>query len=169
MGKKYFDAIGRGCPKLKSLTLESLVLSEALTTCVNPLEKDSDHFITIDDESFDSLSDGCKNLKNLKCTKIILDDQGLDYFTESEVKKVFPNCHVEFKNCVVKSLNGFESWFEWEYTPLDYTISADDEQDSNPEGVNDVLDNFDGGEIEFMFTQDNGEESNKLGYVAFFY
>ena len=47
---------------------------------------------------------------------------------QSEVKKVFPNCHVEFKNCVMKSWNGFE----WEYTPLDYTISADDEQDSNP-------------------------------------
>ena len=115
--------IGRGCPKLKSLTLESLVLSEALTTCVNPFEKDSDYLITI--EGLNSLSEGCNNLKNLKCTKIIIvDSQNL----ESEVKKVFPNCHVEFKNCVMKSWNGFE----WEYTPLDYTISADDEQDSNP-------------------------------------
>ena len=85
---------------------------------------------------------------------------GLDYFAKSEVKKVFPNCHVEFKNCFVA---GFED------TPLDYTISADDEQDSNPEGVNDVLDNFDGGEIEFMFTQNtNGEESNKLSRVRCF-
>ena len=94
-----------------------------------------------------------------------MDYQGLDYFTKSEVKKVLPNCHVEFKNCVMQSWNGFE----WKFTPLDYTISADGEQDSNPEGVNDVLDNFDGGEIEFMFTQNNGEESNKLGYVAFYY
>ena len=34
--------------------------------------------------------------------------------SKSEVKKVFPNCHVEFKNCVVKSLNGFESWFVYD-------------------------------------------------------
>ena len=51
--------------------------------------------------------------------------------TEPEIKEMFPNCHVEFKNCGwLDFIDGMEV-----FVPFD------------------ILDDFEGGEIELMFTQ----------------
>ena len=84
---------------------------------------------------WESLCEDNKNLRNLKFTKIWF----FDLDTKSEVKELFPNCNVEFKNCKFGP-----NWVK---------------QDSNSERVNDgnetndVLDNFNEREIELMFTQ----------------
>ena len=84
------DYISKGCPKLKSLSLESLDLSD-----------DSNMFIEIcESTGFSSLSKGCKELKNLKLTKICLGDANLYKWRNGEIKEIFPNCNVELINCV---------------------------------------------------------------------
>ena len=110
------DYISRGCPKLKSFALESL-----------DLYGDSSQFIEIDVvESVYFLSTDCKELRNLKFTKIVL-----DYYKFPEVKQMLPNCNVEFKNCgrpVI--INGVDVFVPY-----------------------DIFEYFEGGEIELMFTQ----------------
>ena len=131
----YCNEIGKYSPKLKSLTLESL-----------ELPGDSNSFIRISKfVGLESLSEYCKELKNLKFTKCWFFD--LNY--KCEVKEMFPNCDqgfftgpfsknldcgVEFKNCKFGP-----NWGE---------------HDSNSKSDNDgdVLDNFEGGELELMFT-----------------
>ena len=77
------DYIIEGCPKLKTLTLESL--------------RDSNFWfwrrIFIPMESLEALYKGCKELKDLKLTKIYFEDT----FTEEEIKKILPDCNVELK------------------------------------------------------------------------
>ena len=132
----YFNGIS--CLNLKSLTLETLELPDYY----------ADHFMRISEsEGLECLVEECKELKNLKFTKLWF----YDLETKEDVENMFPNCNVEFKNCKFGP-----NW---------------DEHDSNSESNNDsdenddVFDNFDGGEIEFMFTQNYGEELNKLGYL----
>ena len=101
---------------------------------------DSSHVIEISFWGLKSLSKGCKELKKLKFTKIFLCEAHL--YPKNEVMKVFPNCNVEIKNCVKYRAGPFVS---------NEIIPYDDH-------ANDVLDNFEGVEIEFMFTQIYGEE-----------
>ena len=101
---------------------------------------DSSYVIEISFWGLKSLSKGCKELKKLKFTKIFLCEAHL--YPKNEVMKVFPNCNVEIKNCVKYRAGPFVS---------NEIIPYDDH-------ANDVLDNFEGVEIEFMFTQIYGEE-----------
>ena len=89
------------------------------------------------------LSEGCKELKDLKITNAFFD--GFLSSSENNVKELFPNCTVELKKCGDSyndyAYNGkaFDGYF-WSRFDL---IS---------------LDNLDGGEIELMFTQNYGED-----------
>ena len=121
----FEDYIAKGCPKLRSLSLESLNLS------------DSESLICMFDD-LKSLSKGCKELKNLKLTKICLGDA--ESITKSEIMEMFPNCNVEFKNCV-KYKDILVSYETIPFDNFDF----------------DFLD-LEGGEIEFMFTQNYGEK-----------
>jgi len=86
----FDDYISKGCPKLKSLSLESL-----------DLDGDPDMFIEICESSgLSALSKGCKELENLKLTKICLGDANSHKWRNRKIKKMFPNCNVELINCV---------------------------------------------------------------------
>ena len=125
------DYISRGCPKLKSFALESLNLSG-----------DFKKFISIEVSSGLRSLQRCKELKNLKFKKIRLDFSDDMYnitYTENDLRNMFPNCNLEIKNCVKSEY--FDGYFS--FMPFD--------------GSNyDVLDNFEGEEIELMFTQTYG-------------
>ena len=126
----FEDYIAAGCPRLRSLSFESFDLSDSGESY--PLNE-----ICVFD-GLESLSKGCKELKNLKLTKICLGDA--ESITKSEIMEMFPNCNVEFKNCV-----------KYKDISVSYETIPCDDFDF------DFLD-LEGGEIEFMFTQNYGEE-----------
>ena len=72
------NSIIEGCPKLKTLTLESLL-----------------SLLVISKESLKALYKSCKELKDLKLTNVIFEE--ID--TEDEVKKILPNCNFDIKEC----------------------------------------------------------------------
>ena len=101
---------------------------------------------------------------------------------------MFPGCNVEIKGCEFDEFdqNGYSSddyhfrgydsdsyesnsddWYDHgRYFDDSWDVSFDDgEQDSNAESsddeTNDILDNFDGGEIDLMFSQNYGEDNNE--------
>ena len=78
-----------GCPKLKTLTLESLVL-----------EGGSDLFI--EKNCLETLSEDGKELEILR----IIKGHFWDLFDEKEVKEILPNCNVELKECSFKKRPG---------------------------------------------------------------
>ena len=123
--------ISRGCPKLKSFSLESLDLSG-----------DSKQLISIEVSSGLRSLQSCKELKNLKFKKIRLefsDDMYNITYTENDLRNMFSNCNLEMKNCVKSEYFHGHSFHE----PFD--------------GSNhDVLDDFEGEEIKLMFTQNYG-------------
>ena len=80
-----------GCPKLKSLTLESFRGREDGP----PLFKEKDQNLIIESWQLKDLYNRCKELKDLKLTKIDFED----IFTEEEIKKILPDCNVEIKEC----------------------------------------------------------------------
>ena len=131
--KPMIDYIIEGCPKLKTLTLESL-----RGFCDLPVCK----------ESLEALYKSCKELKDLKLTKAFFED----IFTEDEIKKILPDCNVEIKECKFEDLDDSSRMSDDSYDSWD--VSFDDgeeyyESDKN----NDILDNFDGREIELLFSQ----------------
>ena len=94
------DYIIEGCPKLKTLTLESL---RGWNMSSLPIFKylASDFWdLIINKESLEALHKGCKELKYLKLTKVLFEDVS----TEDEIKKILPDCNVEIKECK------FEDW-----------------------------------------------------------
>ena len=110
--KPVIDFFTEGCPKLKNLTLESLrgwkddtdfktklaeLLSEYETVWPDIKKKDFSQLwdLSISKESLEALYKGCKELKDLKFTKIGF----WDVFTDDEVKEILPNCNVEIKEC----------------------------------------------------------------------
>ena len=115
--KPMIDFIIEGCPKLKSLTLESLrgwkkspkaKLTKSLTNRrpdLGDVFKDVDFSdiwdLTISKESLEALYKSCKELKDLKLTKIDFED----IFTEDEIKKILPGCNVEIKECYFKQVD----------------------------------------------------------------
>ena len=156
------DFIIEGCPNLKTLSLGSH----------RPL-----HLIILE-ESLENLSMRCKKLKKLKITngKVVRIDGSRRVATEGDVKDMFPNCYVECDECEflcddcgeeIIDCNCYDSDSDDLYTDDDSNNSSfdDGEQDSNSEGANDedetndILDDFDGGEIELMFTQDYEEDT----------
>ena len=126
------EYISAGCPKLKSLTLESLRgwkdtesfkadLSENLPEVHKDAIKNADfsHFWdqSIPKESLEALYKGCKELKDLKLTRV----KFRDLYTEDELKKILPGCNVEIKDCrFYYPLDEYDS--EW--------TSTDDSDDS---------------------------------------
>ena len=110
-----FDRFGwiftEGCPKLKNLTLESLrgwkddtyfkakltdLSSEDLSLSPYYVKK---HFFELWDlsmskKNLEALYKGCKELKDLKLTKI-----GFWGVSTDKVKEILPNCNVELKEC----------------------------------------------------------------------
>ena len=185
------DYIIVGCPKLKSLSLESLRgCDERNSKGESPIMFDLsggwEHWIL--KESLEELYKRCKDLKDLKFTKVSFEN----LTTEDAVKSIFPGCNVEIKNCeflyipsgdtseeesddssiVTCYSNQYDSdhgWFDYYsdgriYRHRDgkYVSFDNGEQDSSSEGsssyescdeANDILDNFDGGEIKLMFSE----------------
>ena len=146
--RQMINCIIEGCPKLKTLTLESL-----RGFCDLPVCK----------ESLEALYKSCKELKDLKLTKAFFED----IFTEDEIKKILPDCNVEIKECKFEDLDDSSWMSDDSYDSWDVSFDDDGEQDSNSERAyesdenNDILDNFDGREIESLFSQNHGEEDNK--------
>ena len=111
---RLIDHIIEGCPKLKTLSLESLrgwkkskkdqviKYMSNLRPSLNFKEifKDLDMSdcwdLTITDYNLKALSKGCKELKDLKFTKVSFEG---DIFAEDDIKKILPDCNVEFKEC----------------------------------------------------------------------
>ena len=134
--KPMIRYIIKGCPKLKTLTLESLrgwkelpkaKISHYLANFGTSYgyedfikSADLSNFwdISISKESMEALYKGCKELKDLKLTKI--EFKGI--FTEDEMKKILPDCNVEIKECHFEDLDEDESEPEW---------TTDDSSDSN--------------------------------------
>ena len=180
---RFIYYIIEGCPKLKSLTLESLrgwskespkakmsrflseVSSFGLTQSVSLLSEFWN--INISEEALEALREGCKELKDLKLTKVTFED----ILTEDEIKKILPECNVEINDCEFPEIDD-SSWMSHDSYDSDlfedydsdnsWDVSFDDgEQDSNSERSDesdenetlDVLDNFDGDEFELMFSE----------------
>ena len=112
----WIDDVIEGCPKLKNLTVESLIgwkdqgpfkasflkhFTDVLApeSKIKDVLKDADFSdmwrLSIRKESFEALSKRCKELKDLKITKISFED----IFTEDDIKKILPDCNVEIKEC----------------------------------------------------------------------
>ena len=170
--KPMIDYIIEGCPKLKTLTLESL-----RGWNVSTMSKffASDFWdIIINKENFEALYKGCKELKDVKLTKVLFEDIS----NENEIKKILPDCNVQIKECEFDDLdNSSSSWITDDSSDSDdwfddHGISKDvffddGEQDSNSDRAyesdenNDIFDNFDEREIASLFSHNHGEEDNK--------
>ena len=133
------DFIG-GCPKLKNLTVESLrgwkdqgpfkaSFLKHFTDVLAPESKIKDALkdadfsdmwdLSIRRESLEALSKGCKELKDLKITKISFED----IFTEDDIKKILPDCNVEIKECRFEKVDEDDS----DWTTTDDSSDSDDE------------------------------------------
>ena len=75
--------ISEGCPKLKTLTLESA--SDDFTPDLN-----------IDKWILEKLQKDCKELKDLKLSKVCF----WNIHSEDEIKKILPDCNVELVEVV---------------------------------------------------------------------
>lgn len=98
------DYFIEGCPNLQTLTLESLrgwkkfEPDELCSKYFNDLmSKSSD--IAITEENLKGLYNSCKELKDLKLTKVIFEE-----IDEGEVKKILPDCNIEIKECYFDGL-----------------------------------------------------------------
>ena len=120
--KPMIDFFTKGCPKLKSLTLESLRGWKDIESfradlkqdfsCIHKSAFENGDFSqlwdqTIIKESLEELYKGCKELKDLKLTRV----KFKDLHTEDEIKKILPGCNVEIKDCCFKRLDEYDS--EW--------------------------------------------------------
>ena len=97
---RFIYYIIEGCPKLKSLTLESLRGWSKESPPRFYFEVSSFGFsefwnINISEEGLEALREGCKELRDLKLTKVTFED----ILTEDEIKKILPECNVEINDC----------------------------------------------------------------------
>ena len=149
-----------------------------------PLSKEKDHNLIIGSWQLKDLYNRCKELKDLKLINVSF----VEIYTENQIKIMFPGCNVEIKGCEFDEFdqNGYSSddyhfrgydsdsyesnsddWYDHgRYFDNSWDVSFDDgEQDSIAESgddeTNDILDNFDGGEIDLMFSQNYGEDNNE--------
>ena len=139
------DKIAYGCPKLKNLTIESLV------TKSNNSEEDWDsQYILISKESLKELRKHCKELNVLKLTKVTF----LDIFDEDDIKKIFPYCNVETTECE------FDNGFHDSDSDSD-SSSNDDSLDDGAEDLNSEEASESDGTIELIdLTQSDEEDYN---------
>ena len=118
------DFFTRGCPKLKSLTLESLrgwidpeFTRAEMSKLFSGFPGSEDAMINMDFSNFydqsipkkslEAFYKGCKELKDLKLTRV----KFRDLYTEDELKKILPGCNVEIKECQFDRLDEDDS--EW--------------------------------------------------------
>ena len=121
------DFFTRGCPKLKSLTLESLrgwidpeFTRAEMSKLFSGFPGSEDAMINMDFSNFydqsipkkslEAFYKGCKELKDLKLTRV----KFRDLYTEDELKKILPGCNVEIKECQFDRLDEDDS--EWTST-----------------------------------------------------
>ena len=130
------DKIAYGCPKLKNLTIESLI-EEGLVN------------ILISKESLKELHKHCKELNVLKLTKVTF----LDIFDEDDIKKIFPYCNVETTECEFD--NGFH-----DSDSDSYNSSNDDSFDDEVEDLNSEVASESDGTIELIDLTQSDEEDN---------
>ena len=130
------DKIAYGCPKLKNLTIESLI------------EEGLDN-ILISKESLKELRKHCKELNVLKLTKVTF----LEIFDEDDIKKILPYCNVETTECEFD--NGFH------YSDSDYDNSLNDDSfDDGAEDLNSEEASESDGTIELIDLTQSDEEDN---------
>ena len=130
------DKIAYGCPKLKNLTIESLI------------EEGLDN-ILISKESLKELRKHCKELNVLKLTKVTF----LEIFDEDDIKKIFPYCNVETTECEFD--NGFHDSDSDSYNSLN-----DDSFDDGAEDLNSEEASESDGTIELIDLTQSDEEDN---------
>ena len=130
------DKIAYGCPKLKNLTIESLI-EEGLVN------------ILISKESLEELRKHCKELNVLKLTKVTF----LDIFDEDDIKKIFPYCNVETTECE------FDNGFHDSDSDSD-SSSNDDSFDDGAEDLNSEEASESDGTIELIDLTQSDEEDN---------
>ena len=112
-----------GCPKLKTLTLESLSGWQKFNAQICNDDWQGQWTLIIVEEDLEALYRSCKELKYLNLTKVWLKN----IFTVDEIKKILPDCIVEIRECHFQDLDLAET--------------------------NDILDNFNGEEIGLMFSE----------------
>ena len=143
--KPMIDFIIEGCPKLKSLTLESLrgwrKWKESLAIHmpqISEVYKENPEMaemfnklgdLTLTEENLKALQKGCRELKVLNLTKVGF--KGIS--TENEIKKILPDCNVEIKECHLED----------EDEELSLYSSDSDNQESNAEGASEESDDSD--------------------------
>ena len=169
--KPMIDYIIEGCPKLKTLTLESL-RGWNVSTMSKFFASDFWDLI-INKENFEALYKGCKELKDVKLTKVLFEDIS----NENEIKKILPDCNVEIKECEFRELhpssddsssddfssdsddwsdsssNDFSSDSDDWFDKLWGDISSDEEQESNSEGA------YEADEINGNLKKSDGEDN----------
>ena len=157
---RALHCITNECLKLETLILEA---GESSRPQITPMGNLFFSTFSMSFQHLDQLSINCKELKELKITGFVFDD----FLDESEIKEIFfPNCNVELKDCLFGNFDDQASCEQCGmylddclcsgnfYFPYDPSNSDFDDQDSNYGEADDILDNFDGSEIELLFTQD---------------
>ena len=139
---EMINCIIKGCPKLESLSLESLrgwkdpkdesdlkasFMEFGMAMVPNPDPKEvADAFeradfsgiwdIRLNREDLEEFYKGCKELEDLKLSKILFED----IFEEDDIQKIFPDCNVEINECHYETPH--ESDSDW--------ITTDDDSDN---------------------------------------
>ena len=143
---EMINCIIEGCPKLESLSLESLrgwkdppkdkmskllLVSRSLRLStinfdpkvlkdLNDLDVSDCWDFRIEEDSLKDLSKGCKELKDLKLTKITFED----IFIEDQIKKMFPDCNVEINECSFQEEDE-DDLEQWTTTSISSISSSD--------------------------------------------
>ena len=139
---EMINCIIKGCPKLESLSLESLrgwkdppkdKMSKLLLVSrstinfdpkvlkdLNDLDVSDCWDFRIEEDSLKDLSKGCKELKDLKLTKITFED----IFIEDQIKKMFPDCNVEINECSFQEEDE-DDLEQWTTTSISSISSSD--------------------------------------------
>ena len=106
-GGGFLAHIIEGCPKLKTLTIESLRGWSFSLGFIDLISK----------KSLKALYKSCKELKDLKLTQVCF--KGIS--DEYEIEEIFPDCKVEIKECAFDESD-------------DVSLLTDDSYDSDSDG-----------------------------------
>ena len=103
-GGGFLVYIIKGCPKLKTLTIESLSIHSNIIDMISK-------------KSLEALYKSCKELKDLKLSQVCF--KGIS--DEYEIEEIFPDCKVEIKECAFDESD-------------DVSLMTDDSYDSDSDG-----------------------------------
>ena len=104
----------------RSLRLSTINFDPKVFKDLNDLDVSDCWDFRIEEDSLKDLSKGCKELKDLKLTKITFED----IFIEDQIKKMFPDCNVEINECSFQEEDEDDSE-QWTTTD-DSSSDADD-------------------------------------------